>query len=442
MQTSSGRRTRMRLYAFLLALSSVVTLIVAIQQRHRAALNVRERPEHEFSDFDRFLIMTPRFVHDHADYVDDQLPTPPVSFLILGPLSEFGRVDAQFVWALLKLPMICLAFALALGLVRRAGGDLTKTAIGLIVAGWWLPVIVDMQEGQTNFLAMLPLLAGLYVAQRETTGSALGAGGLISLGVAMKVTPIVFAAYFLWRRRYLLVASILAGTAFWSLVVPGLAFGWAQNLRWLDQWAHIMILPYAAQGKVLYATSQSIGSFVLRLLTAMPAFESHHGGITEPHYMNVLTLSDASARWVVRGLMAGIGLAGLWWMRRPLATLREPRYVVEVGAVAAFMLWFSERTWAPHYVSFLVTLSAAAMVASDAGRSAHARQAAAWSLAAFAAVTLLASDVGRVFGPDSLNWIRAAGVFLWPSVAVTAVMIRAASARNTEREVRDGVSAV
>src|SRR5262249_26168717 len=159
------------------------------------------------------------------------------------------------------------------------------------------------------------------------------------------------------------------GAVFWSLVVPALVFGWEQNLLWLDQWAHIMILPYAAQGKVLYATSQSMGSFVLRLLTDMPAFESHLGGVTEPHYMNLLTLSATVARWIVRALMLAVGFAGLWWMRRPLATLREPRYVVEAGVVAAFMLWFSERTWAPHYVSFLLTLAAAAMILSESDQS-------------------------------------------------------------------------
>jgi hypothetical protein len=63
-------------------------------------------------------------------------------------------------------------------------------------------------------------------------------------------------------------------------------------------------------------------------------------------------------------LMLAVGLAGLWWTRHPLATFRSRRYVFEIAAVAAFMLWFSERTWVHHYISFILTLMAAGMVLS------------------------------------------------------------------------------
>ena len=43
---------------------------------------------------------------------------------------------------------------------------------------------------------------------------------LIGLAIAVKVTPVVFAAYFFWKRRWVVAASALAGVAFWSLAVP------------------------------------------------------------------------------------------------------------------------------------------------------------------------------------------------------------------------------
>jgi hypothetical protein len=339
-------------------------------------------------------------------------------------LSKLGRVNSQFVWVCLKLPMAVLAFALAIGIVRRAGFGVTTGAQALMVAGWWLPVIIDMQEGQTNFLALLPLLAGLYVAQNETPAAAVAAGLLVSLGVAMKVTPVIFVAYFVWRRRFVVAASVVAGLAVWSFVVPGIVYGWDQNLRWLGQWANIMIVPYVTAGKVLYATSQSVGSFALRLLSETPAFLSYRGGGPTPHYMNVLSLSEATVRGIVRVAMLSVAAAGLWWMRKPLATLSGSRYVVEVGLVAAFMLWFSERTWAPHYVSFLLTLAAAGMLLSDATRPVRSRDRLRRSLVAFAAMTFFASDIGRIFGPYSLAWILAAGIFLWPSVFVALMTVR------------------
>jgi hypothetical protein len=274
------------------------------------------------------------------------------------------------------------------------------------------------------------------VAQRETPAASVGAGVLIALGIAMKVTPVIFVGYFIWRRRWLVAAAALAGIVLWSLV-PAIAFGWDQNIRWLGQWSRIMLLPYLAQGKVAYATSQSAGSFALRLLTETPAFDTHRAGIAESHYMNVLSLSPTIVDQIVRAMMVATVTAGLWWTRNPLRTLRARRYVVEVGAVAAFMLWFSERTWIPHYVSFVLPLAAAGMIVSDPGVREERRHSVRQSLIVFAAATLLASEIGRVFGRDGVDWAKAAGVYLWPSVLLTFVTLRAATRSGRVEAVDD-----
>jgi hypothetical protein len=155
----------------------------------------------------------------------------------------------------------------------------------------------------------------------------------------------------------------------------------------------------------------------------MPAFDTHGPGIVESHYMNVASLSQTTVHRIVRSLMIVVGAAGLWWARRPLLTLRSPRYVVEIGAVAAFMLWFSERTWIPHYVSFVLTLASAGMIVSDLNAPARTRELVRWSLIVFFVVTLFASEAGRVFGPDGVDWAKAAGVYLWPSILVTAITV-------------------
>jgi hypothetical protein len=421
--------------AWLAAAAAVVTLTIALQQQHRAAVKVADPRGGHISDFDRWMLMTPRFLHEHADYVNDDLPTPPISLIVFAPFAAMSRPHAQFVWACAKLPAACLVFFLAAAIVARAGVRLTPAAIALIISGWWLAVVVDMQEGQTNFLALTPLLAGLYVAQRERPRSDIGAGALIGLGVAMKVTPVIFVAYALWKRRWLLAASSIVSVGLWSLGVPALAFGWEQSLRWFGQWTRIMIVPFVAQGKVVYATSQSVPSFALRLLTMTPAFESHQSGVTEGHYMNVLALSNGAVRQIVRVVMAAAGVAGLWWTRRPLRTLSSRRYVFEIAAVAAFMLWFSERTWIHHYVSFILMLAAAGMILSDPAQPESSRRHVRIALAAFAAITFFASDASKMFGRDGIDWAKAIGVYLWPSVIVTVAVLRAAAGPSAPREI-------
>ena len=411
--------------AWLVVAALAVTLVIAVQQRHRTAVKLADPRGGHISDFDRWMLMTPHFLHDHADYVDDELPTPPLSLIVFAPLTALSRPDAAFAWVCVKLPLACLVFWLCAAIAARAGRPLTAPALALIVAGWWLAVIVDMQEGQTNFLALAPLAAGLYVAQHERRRSDFAAGALIGLGAAMKVTPVIFIVYFLWKRRWRLAAAAAVSIFVWLLVVPALVFGWDQNWRWLAQWTRIMIVPYATHGTVVYATSQSVASFVLRLLTPTAAFDAHHDGAIVSHYMNVMSLGNAAARAIVRVLMVGAGAAGLWWSRRPLLSLRSPRYVIEIGMVAAFMLWFSERTWVHHYVSFILTLAAAGTVLSDPARSLASRRPLRATLIVFAVLSFFASDVSKVFGADGVDWAKAFGVYLWPSVVVAVVLLRA-----------------
>jgi hypothetical protein len=139
-------------------------------------------------------------------------------------------------------------------------------------------------------------------------------------------------------------------------------------------------------------------------------------------------------RQIVRVVMAAAAAAGLWWTRRPLRTLRSRRYVFEIAAVAAFMLWFSERTWIHHYVSFILMLAAAGMILSDPAQPESARRPVRIALAAFAAITFFASDAGKLLGRDGIDWAKAIGVYLWPSVIVTVAVLRAAAGPSASRE--------
>ena len=240
-----------RVTNWILVVATLVTLGIAVQQRHRVALKLQDPLGGHINDFDRWMIMVPQFVHDRADYVDDLFPLPPLSLLFLAPLTVLSRPNAQFIWVCLKLPLACLAFALSTRLVTRAGQRLTGSAIALILACWWLPIVLDMQQGQMNFLVLVPLVAALAIAQNDTPVSDAAAGGLIGLAVAIKVTPLIFAGYFFWKRRWIVTAAAASSLLVWLLVIPGLAFGWDQNSRWLGQWAQIMIVPYVTRGEVL-----------------------------------------------------------------------------------------------------------------------------------------------------------------------------------------------
>jgi alpha-1,2-mannosyltransferase len=401
-----------------LMLAALVTLVVGVQQYHRVVVKLQDPAGGHINDFDRWMLMTPAFVRDHADYLNDRLPTPPLSFLLLAPFTTLPRPAAQLVWVAMKLPLAIAVFLLTLAVARRSGAPVTPGAAVLVLAGWAFPVVLDMQEGQLNFVVLLPLVAALYLAQEQERVPAIAAGILLGLAAAFKVTPFIFIVYFAWRRRWIVAGTALLSVIVWSTIVPGAVFGWSQTWIWLGEWFRIMIVPYVGSGAVVYAASQSFGSVAWHLLSRVPLFETTRDGETVAHYMNVMHLGTDAVFAFVRGVMLVVLLFGLWWMRRPLRDLRSPRYLAEIAAVAAFMLWFSERTWIHHYVSFVLTLAAAAAVTSDAASPEPLRRRARFALLMFAAAALPLTEVGRVAGPDVIDWVQGAGVYLVASVLV------------------------
>src|SRR5207249_9789736 len=117
-------------------------------------------------------------------------------------------------------------------------------------------------------------------------------GSIIGLASALTVTSTIFVGYFVWKRRWMVALWAVCGLVASTLVIPALVFGWDVNLRWLRQWGGIMIDPYVTRQVILYPTSQSFGSFALRLLTPIPIFETARNDIPYGHYMNIVNWSE------------------------------------------------------------------------------------------------------------------------------------------------------
>ena len=415
--------------AIIVGVGLVLTIIMAFQARLRQEKKERTHSTRQVNDFDRWTLMVPQFLHQHANYTSDSFPNPPVTLLAFAPLTLLSPPNAQFAWVCCKFFFCLIIFWALWNLIRQAGVRLSEPAILLILGVWLWPVLGDMQEGQTNLLMLAPLAAGLWAAQGRTLWLKQLGGLLVALAVCIKVTPVIFLIYFIWKREWNMAVGILLGLIIWLIVVPGLAFGWSQNLLWLGQWAHIMILPYVTGGHVEYFVGQSVPSFLSRLIRHVPAFHYHLAGSPVWHYqyVNILSLPATLSDRLIRIFLVAIGLIGLWWARKKLPTLRCRRYALEIGAVAAFELWASPRTWVPHYVTLAITLFATAMILSDPLMAPAVRRRAAIGLGIAAFLMFLTTDVGKVFGHNGHRWLLTLGVSLWGSILLVWSIFQAGS---------------
>ncbi|HMD54023.1 MAG TPA: glycosyltransferase family 87 protein, partial [Phycisphaerae bacterium] len=326
-------------------------------------------------------------------------------------------------------------FFLCMSMVRRGGGNIGPVALGLIMITWFFPLIGDIQEGQMNLLMLLPLTVSLWLAQKETPQSDIGAGLMLAMAICIKITPLAFLAYFVFRRRWRLAAWTLAGGILWLLVVPALFFGWRQNIAWLGQWGNIMIVQYVLHGSVKFANGESIPELIVRLFSHQPAWQTTApGGAVRNHYMNILDLPLHTAQLIGRLVLGVIAIIGIWWARRGLPTLQCRRYLIEIACVGLFMLWASERTWVPHYVSLVFALMAIGMIACDEMALPSSRRLA-WAGLIFAAVFMAwTSNLANILGPEGRDILDSVDVVLWISFFLAVAITTARFKDNAEWE--------
>jgi len=404
--------------------SLLLGLVLGIQARSRVLEKHASTQAGQFSqvnDFERWMRMAPQFLNRAAPahYEDDSLPNPPLILLAFAPFTYLSPANAQLDWAVAKGAIIAVLWLLAASMARRAGVRLSPAALLLLGAVWIWPVMGDLQEGQTNLLMLLPLMLGLWALQDDDRAKQALGGAMLGLAVCVKVTPVIFLAYLLWRRRWTAAGGMVGGIAAGLLLIPALFFGWDQNWQWLSEWWHIMIVPYVAHGKVEYFVGQSLPSFLTRLLRHVPAFDHRGGGQV---FVNLVDWPEAVVNNLIRAVLLVLAGGGLWWMRKRLPNGRSLRYLFEIGAVATMMLWASQRTWVPHYVSLLLPLVGVAALASDIQQTSTARRRAMAALIAAGGLMALTSDLAKSFGPDGPEFMRTIGVSIWASTALIAVL--------------------
>ncbi len=403
----------------------------ALQSVHKINNNIRNHNPSETTDFDRWMMRIPLYLERHAEVVDEKSFNTPLDMLILSPLTHVSRAAASVIWMACK-PLMVAGIVLFLGLmVRNAGVAIRPVPLVLALAAWMWPVLGDIGEGQTNLLMLLPLVAGLWAAQHEESRKMVWLGGLlIALAAAIKVTPLAILAYALWRGRWRLAVAIGVGLVVWTIIVPGAAFGWEQNLIWQFQWSLVMLVPYA-RGHVHVIMGESVPSFLTRLLRHVPAFTSGKSGHSVDHYMNVLNLSVEAVGWIIRLTILGLGAAGAWWTRRRLESFRSQQFIFEIGVVGALMLWVSQWTLVAHYVTLALPLCAVAMIASAPANSRAVRPGALGSLCGAAVLMYLTSDISKLLaGRDGREYMLMVNVCLGASALLVGAIVAARHAAH------------
>lgn len=277
------------------------------------------------------------------------------------------------------------------------------------------PLLGDLSHNNIN-IYILFLVVGCLEAFRRRLDTL--AGLTLALAVACKLTPLLFVAYFAWKRCWRVLGAALAGLVLWLAVVPGLAFGWDRNRELITDWAALMLERPLLKGETTTEhANQAITGVVYRLLTDSPSYVIYHNNIATPaEYHNLTDIGRPAAWVVVKGLMAAFALAVVWLCRWPVRGSADARqglwFTAECGLICLGMLLFSERTWKHHAVVLLVPLAALTWAVAAAELPRRVRKLIAGALAASFVLTagpgLLGgrgSDLAMVYGTHTLAFV-------------------------------------
>ena len=342
-------------------------------------------------------------------------PNPPIMPITLYPLMTLPPVAAAMSWFLIKAGLTTITFLICFNVVKPAGKPMPpffQTAVLLLALR---PILGDLHHGNIN-LVILFLVALMYEAWRRDWD--IGAGILLALAIAFKVTPALFVPYFAYKKSWRTVGATFLGLALFLFVVPTLVLGWEFNQLCLTTWWHRMLTPFLVEGNASpQEPNQSMVGVLTRLLTEIEPGTNRYD---VRHDVNLMALSPVYVGYLIKGV--SVALVGLlaYFCRTKNADRRSPLYLGEISLVVLTMLFMSERSWKHHFVTLVFPYAYLMYELYSPRISPRAR----WSIggalvASFVLMASTSTEFGGFFADGHGHEIaQGYGMFLWAAVVL------------------------
>jgi len=269
----------------------------------------------------------------------------PFSALPILPLAMFSALTAKRLWIVFNLGLL----AASVDLLSRVT-TLSKRRVWLIALLAILPLRTSFLYGQMH-IAVLFLMALAYFFERRNRE---WLGGLcIALAGALKIYPLFFLLYFLWKRQWRSVIATIASTVL-IVIVGGFTIGWG-----LLRIYALQMLPRSLQGETLDPYSIHAASAAALL---------HRLFLFEPALNPFPLFSSPSAYAIAYSLWQIAVLLPLLWLLYPRNGIKEkdPR---EWGVFLFSLLLLSPVPSSYHFVVMIAPVVFFVDIAMRKGRT-------------------------------------------------------------------------
>lgn len=303
---------------------------------------------------------------------------PPFQALFFIPLNHVGPGADRLIWYASQLAILALIVWRLQALLARLGVDVAaefrkgglgrRVLLGIIAAGGCYYLSWPYISLTNDLFVLLFLVLGLeaYCLGRDSW-----AGFWFGIGVACKLTPLLFLPLLIWQRRWR-ASAVIAATIAAATLLPDVLYPQETGELWGVTWyrtfgAKVSVGQPAAAGGAWYVVdyhNQSLAGTIFRVcapVSMWPALQQEIGGTS------LWPLPPESIRWLtLSAFVLTVGLLSFICWRRTLPGNMSVdavcRRFVQGSAVICAMLLLSPQTHKSHYCQLTAPLAALLVV--------------------------------------------------------------------------------
>lgn len=272
------------------------------------------------------------------------LPYPPFWAMVNVPLALLPVRVAYILLFLVGLAALVLALWSLDRLTRRAwpverAALFWVNAFTILLSSRFL--LRDLADGGPNLILLALVWCGIFL---WTKGQDAGGGLLLGLAIATKCTPILFLAYFAWKRQWrMALTTALAALVF--LAAPMIWQGPGDYARHMRSWVETVWSGVSQENpSVGVLGPEPVLNIALRPALARLL-------VSKPEDPRPLGLSPRAAGWLIRAASVLLLALVAWRFRGRVLSRGSERVLWECAAVALLALLLSPITWRAHCVT-------------------------------------------------------------------------------------------
>ena len=294
------------------------------------------------------LIERPVFLH----------PNMPFVVIALTPVAYLSAQAMVAAVNLLKIAALLAAIMWTAAAVNHRGHRMGEWVIGLAVLLALPNLISDFQHANTNVFVLAAIAAHLALYRRGRDG---WAGVALAGAICLKMTPALFAVYWLYQRNWRLLGGLAGSLAAMVVLVPLTVLGWGRYDAMMGAWLGNLIVPGLLKGAPypIHINQSLSGVFTRLFMHANIHYNPDDVAVAEKFaYINIASLSPAAGRAILVALKAALVAVMAWAIGWRRLARDDGRRGLHYGLIVSAMMIANQRTWDHHAAVLLIAYAA------------------------------------------------------------------------------------